>query len=161
MDNSEKSNTMESNADGAKRTKRPKRTPLGTRNVLIATERKGFVRRYVNDVDDRIERAKAAGYTPVTTHSDASDPRAGSDSRMGAISSKSVGGGVRAVLMEIPEKFYQEDQAAKQEQVDRSEEGLSRQKGIDGQQYGGVYGKVKVSRRGKTRDMGAESGEPD
>ena len=152
---------MEQQEDSAKRTKRPKRTPLGTRNVLIAGERKGFVRRWINDVDDRLQRAKDAGYTAVLGHGKTSDPRAGDGSQVGSVTSKSVGGGVRAVLMEIPEKFYREDQAAKQRQVDASEEGLSRQHSVRGNQYGGVYGKVKLSSRGKSKEMEATEGAPE
>ena len=143
---------------GAKRANRPKRTPLGTRNVLTAEPREGFVRRWINDVDDRIERAKAAGYSPVQTPTEVGDPKAGADSQMGSVVAKSVGGGTRAILMEIPKDYYDEDQAAKQANVDRTEEGLSRQKGIKGEQLGHVYGSVKVSRRGQTRDMGATEG---
>lgn len=137
---------------GAERANRPKRTPLGLRNVLNAEKREGFVRRYFNDVDDRIERAKAAGYTPVLVESDASDPNMG-PSQMGTVSAKSVGGGVRAVLMEIPEEFYQEDQAAKQARVDATETGL-RPQNIKGSQYGGNYGGVEVTRKGRTKTIG-------
>lgn len=149
------------NREGAQRANRPKRTPLGMRNVLAADQRDGFVRRWVNDVDGRIERAKEAGYAPVLKPADAADPRAGASSQVGSAVDKNVGGGVRAVLMEIPREFYEEDKAAKQAIVDRSEAGLARQSGIKGQQYGGVYGKVNLSRRGKNVDMGAAEGDPE
>lgn len=145
----------------AQRANRPKRTPLGMRNVLTAEARPGYVRRWVNDVDDRLERAKAAGYAPVLTPTQVGDPRAGADSQMGSLVAKQVGGGTRAVLMEIPDEYYREDQEAKQARVNRTEEGLSRQPGIKGQQYGGVYGNVKLSRRGETREMDASVGEPE
>lgn len=146
---------------GTQRANRPKRVPLGMRNVLAADQRQGFVRRWFNDTDDRLERAKAAGWTSVLKPADAADPRAGADSQMGSIVAKSVGGGVRGVLMEIPKDFYDEDKAAKEARIDRTEQGLSRQPGIKGQQYGGVYGKVNLSRRGKSQDMDATVGEPE
>ena len=40
-------------------------------------------------------------------------------------------------------------------------EGLSRQKGVKGQQYGGVYGSVKVGRQGATKTLDASTGESD
>lgn len=143
-------------ADSAQRADRPKRTPLGIRNVLTAELRPGFVRRWVNDVDDRLSRAKEAGYTPVLKPTQTSDPRAGADSQIGTPVAKSVGGGTRAVLMEIPEGFYREDQEAKQHRVDATESGLRRQPGIKGQQYGGTYGKVEITRKGETTTMHAE-----
>lgn len=147
-------NTMK--IESAQRANRPKRTPLGIRNVLTAEQRPGFVRRWVNDVDDRLSRAKEAGYSPVLKPADTSDPRAGADSQMASAVAKSVGGGTRAVLMEIPEEFYREDQTAKQRAVDATESGLRRQPGIKGQQYGGTYGKVEITRKGKTETMEAE-----
>lgn len=137
----------------AERANRPKRTPLGTRNVLTAEPREGYVRRYFNDVEDRIAKAKAAGYTPVMGLADTSDERAGTDSQMGSVVAKSVGGGVRAVLMEIPEEFYREDQEAKQREVDATESGL-RPQALNGSQYGRNYGGVKITRQGKTQTVG-------
>lgn len=144
---------------GAQRANRPKRVPLGMRNVLAAEKRQGYVRRWFNDVDDRLSRAKDAGWTPVLTDADAADPRAGSGSQMGSVVAKSVGGGVRGVLMEIPQEFYDEDKAAKEARIARTEQGLSRQPGIKGHQYGGVYGNVRVDSRGKSLDMDATVGD--
>lgn len=126
---------------------RPKRTPLGLRNVLTAETRDGYVRRWFNDTDDRIERAKEAGYTEVIKSSaKVGDEMAGADSQMGSLVSKSVGGGMRAVLMEIPEEFYREDQEAKQERVDAREAGLRPRSDVKGKQYGGFYGDSKIKR---------------
>lgn len=152
---------MKPDQSGAQRANRPKRTPLGTRNVLTAEQRPGFVRRWVNDVDDRLERAKDAGYTSVLKPTEVGDPKAGADSQMGTIVAKSVGGGTRAVLMEIPEQFYREDQDAKARRVDATEQGLKRQPGVKGKQYGGVYGSATITRGGKTSELDAESGAPE
>ena len=42
-----------------------KRIPLGSRNILTAPKRPGFVRRFVNDKGDRITAFKDAGWNPV------------------------------------------------------------------------------------------------
>jgi len=39
-----------------------KRIPLGTRNILTAPKKPGFVRRFVNDKGDRIQSFKDAGW---------------------------------------------------------------------------------------------------
>lgn len=101
---------------------RPSRVPLGTRNVLTAPQRPGFVRRFVNDRDDRVKRFLEAGYTIVSDSSiEVGDPAAGKDSPVGSPVSKAVGGGVRAVLMEIPEDWFREDQALKHKTTDELE----------------------------------------
>lgn len=152
---------MSPNREGAQRANRPKRTPLGMRNVLAAEQREGYVRRWVNDVDDRLLRAEAAGYKTVLKPADLSDPKAGAGTQVGSAVAKSVGAGVRAVLMEIPREFYEEDQAAKQRNVDRREAGIGRQQGVKGQQYGGVYGEVKIRSKGRQVDLESSQGEPE
>lgn len=103
-------------------TNRAKRTPVGTRNVLSAKGRPGFVQRWVNDVDDRLSIFQDAGYTFVLREdANTSDSRAQDPSQMGASVKKSVGNGVTAYLMEIPEDFYKEDQILKQQRNDEIE----------------------------------------
>ena len=110
--------------------KRPKRVPLGTRNVLKYPERPGYRRRVVNDVEDRVQRFKEAGYEIVQRKNlPSGDPRAGDASQMGMPVSKSVGNGVKGVLMEIPEDWYLEDQKAKQEKLLAAEAAMKQSKG--------------------------------
>lgn len=110
--------------------KRPKRVPLGTRNVLKYPERKGYIRRVVNDVEDRIQRFKQAGYEIVQKKDlPSGDPRAGDASQMGMPVSKNVGNGVKGVLMEIPEEWYIEDQKAKQDKLLAQEAAMKQNKG--------------------------------
>lgn len=136
-------------AASTQRANRPQRTPLGRRNVLTASARKGYQRRWVNDTDDRLLRAQEAGYTFVQDPTaNTSDQVAGDPAQMGSATSKSVGKGVRAYLMEIPEDFYREDQAAKQKDVDASEAGL-RAKTDEGQ-YGAVELGEGMSRKRRT-----------
>ncbi len=140
------------------RADRPQRTPLGTRKRLTCEQRPGDVRRWVNDEPGRVERFKAAGYETVTDDLKVGDPRADTSTQMGSAVTADGGGGVRMVLMEIPEGFYREDQAAKQQHVDRSEDGL-RPQGIKGKQYGGLHGSLKITRRGETRTLEADGSE--
>jgi len=110
--------------------KRPKRVPLGTRNVLKYPKRPGYVRRVVNDVEDRIQRFKEAGYEIVQKKDlPSGDPRAGDASQMGMPVSKSVGNGVKGVLMEIPEEWYKEDQKRKQDKIKADEMAMKQSKG--------------------------------
>jgi hypothetical protein len=123
----------------AERTNRPKRIPLGTRNVLTAPKREGYVRRFVNDDGDRIKTFEAAGYSVVRGDVEVGDPKAGKDTPTGSVVEKSVGSGNRAVLMEIKKEWYDEDQKAKQDRIDESERDMKRQLNTQRQgSYGGV-----------------------
>lgn len=103
---------------------RPKRTPIGSRNILTTDQRSGFVRRWVNDEPGRVEMFKEAGYE-VVGKTDVGDPRAGSDSNVGSsVTRKSVGGGQHAVLMEISEEYYKEDLEAKEQAIKSKEKTL-------------------------------------
>ena len=113
-----------------------KRVPLGTRNVLTAPKNPGFVRRFVNDRGDRIESFKAAGWNAVDEDVQVGDPKVGRASSLGSLVNPSVGGGDRAVLMEIPEDLYNEDRAASQASITKVENEIKRntlgQDGLDG-----------------------------
>jgi hypothetical protein len=121
---------------------RPKRIPLGTRNVLVAPERKGYVRRFVNDVPGRIESFEAAGYAVVKEDIEVGDPKIGKSLDPGSPVSKSVGGGTRAVLMEIKEEWYEEDQQAKLNKITQAENDMKRSLNTPRE---GTYGKVDIS----------------
>jgi hypothetical protein len=109
--------------EGQSRAERPKRVPLHRQNIISASTKEGYVRRMVNDTDDRIERFKKAGWTPVEGEQ-IGDPHAADPSSMGSMSTKSVGAGMKAVLMEIPEEHYNEDQNDKQQKVNALEEAM-------------------------------------
>ena len=113
-----------------------KRVPLGTRNILTAPKNPGFVRRFVNDRGDRIESFKAAGWNAVDEAVQVGDPKVGRASSLGSLVNPSVGGGDRAVLMEIPEDLYNEDRAASQASITKVENEIKRntlgQDGLDG-----------------------------
>lgn len=130
---------------------RPKRTPLGERNLLtVGNKRQGFRQRWINDVDDRIARAEAAGYTAVMRPTQVGDPKAGAATQVGDIVRRPVGGGITAVLMEIPDEYYQEDQAAKEAKVKDTERSL-----LSEAKEGEFYGEgVRVGKSlGKARPL--------
>jgi len=120
---------------------RPIRVPLGTRNVLTAPKRKGYVRRFVNDEKDRINQFEEAGYNIVHDDVQVGDPNAGQETQIGSITNKAVGAGTRAVLMEIKEEWYQEDQKAKQDRISVGENDMKRKLN---EKKAGHYGEVKI-----------------
>jgi hypothetical protein len=106
----------------AKRVNQRKR--VGGRSVLIAGKKKGYVRRFVNDVPGRIAEFEEAGWVVVSDGSRPADVRAGESHNIGSVVGKHVGNGTHAVLMEQTESFYNEDQAEKQNEVDLRAEGM-------------------------------------
>ncbi|MEA2038868.1 MAG: hypothetical protein U9N82_03440 [Thermodesulfobacteriota bacterium] len=134
---------MEKKIDGRTkqaRADRPVRVPIGTRNKLRYPERKGYVRRVVSDADDRIEMFQNAGWKVVEGKDPGGDPGVGDASQLTMTTSKPVGGGITGVLMEIPESFYEEDQAVKQKRIDRIEDSMRGDGKTEGQ-----YGKVEIA----------------
>lgn len=106
-------------------TNRPKRTPIAQRNILtVANKRDGFKQRWVNDVDGRIQMFEEAGYTSVQRPTEVGDPQAGASTQVDRVVRKPVGGGITAVLMEIPEEYYAEDQQAKEAKIKHAEQSL-------------------------------------
>lgn len=126
-----------SDKDATRAKDRPKRIPIGTRQVLAARERPGFHRRWVNDVGDRIQQFIDAGYTTVSGEvNNTSDDSAQTPSKLGNTVRRMVGENVYAVLMEIPQEFYDEDQTLKQERVDEVEASYDPNRQITERGYG-------------------------
>lgn len=119
-----------------------KRIPLGTSHRLaVSNEIPGFKTRLVNDTPGRIARFMDAGYEPVSTdEATIGTSRANVGSPEGSINRIDVGGGLHAVLMKIPNEFYEEDQAAKMKRVDASEDTLKKPA------LEGGYGSVTITR---------------
>jgi hypothetical protein len=109
---------------------RARRVPFGTQVQKLAyAQRAGFHRHWFNDVPDRIRRAKEAGYEHVLGHDGKPVKR--------VVGVREGGGGMEAYLMEIPQEWFEEDQAAKQQVVDQSDDALKHgaiagQPGVDG-----------------------------
>jgi len=119
-----------------------KRIPLGTRNVLTAPKKPGFERRFINDVGDRVQTFKDAGWNIVDDGSKIGDDKAGKASLMGSLANPSVGGGQRGVLVEIPEELYKADRAESQAKISQVENELRRNTRADGSKES--YGEVKI-----------------
>ena len=102
-------------------TKRPERVPLVSRNILTAPQRHGYVRRFVNNEPGRINGFKAAGYEIVQGDAQIGDPKIGKGLLPGSAVAMPVGGGQNAVLMEIKQEYYDEDQKVKQDKITREE----------------------------------------
>lgn len=125
---------------------RPDRVPLHDqpRDLLTVKHKKeGMVYRWFNDVENRVEKAKRAGWEIVTNE----DLRIGersvdesTHSGTGPISKK-VGLGVVAYLMQIPQEYYEEDQASKQAEI-TEKEATMRSDALSER-----YGKLEIGRK--------------
>lgn len=120
-----------------------KRVPLKTRNVLTAPQRPGFVRRFVNNKGDRVQRFKEAGYLIVEDEIQVGDPKIGRSSQLGSDVRPHVGGGMQAVLMEIPEEYYKEDFKAAQNKISQVENEIRRTP--NSQKTDGLTGQIEIS----------------
>lgn len=133
------------NASGSeKKVEQPrKRIPLGSRNILTAPQKAGFVRRFVNDTGDRVQMFKDAGWNAVDDGSPVGDAKIGRPTSMGSSSNPHVGGGTRAVLMEIPEEIYAADRAESQAKISEVENQIRRNSKGEGKD--GLSGCVTIS----------------
>lgn len=123
--------------------RRVRRTPInGRRNVLtVAGKDPNFEYRFVNDTGDRVASYVEDGWETVDAKDvRIGDKRIGAPSEQGSIAEASVGLGDTAILMRIPKEYYEEDQAAKQAYVNRTEEAM-RERALDG-----TYGELKITR---------------
>mgnify|MGYP000385491313 CR=1 FL=1 len=120
---------------------RVKRVPVGSRNRLeVIGKSPDYVYRIVNDVDDRVELFKAAGYEVVSiSEARMASQRVGQGTPTGSVAEMPVGNGVNGVLMKIPKEWYEEDQAAKAARIDEAERSIKKPD-IDGS-----YGEIKIS----------------
>ena len=95
-----------SQVEDARARRERRRADIGTEDMkLAAPKREGFTRRWVNDVVGRVDNFTANGWDVVQTD--------GTEARH-------VGGQknpLKAVLMEIPDEFYAEDQKKKTAKV--------------------------------------------
>lgn len=108
---------------------RPKRTPINSRNVLtVKGKEPGYEYRIVNDLGDRVEMFKDAGWELVDNKDvTVGDRRIERTSAEGSKAQVSVGGGTKAFVMRIPKEYYDEDQKAKQDQIDALEQSMKNQ----------------------------------
>jgi hypothetical protein len=117
---------------GPNKAKRTERTILGgMKQKLNAPERKGFHRRWFNDNGTRIHDAQSAGYEFVTDDQGKTTSDSTSTRIMQVVGTKEDGSPLHAYLMEKPQKFYDQDQAIKQKEVDVVDDAI-RKGGIAG-----------------------------
>jgi len=130
-----------------KNTEKSERIPVHMQDRMKYEERPGYKRRVVNDVQDgnRIKIFQKAGWTIVEQPNQDLATDSMKESSMGTAVKRAVGGGVTGILMEIPKKFFNEDQKLKQKRVDRKEEELKRRKSNEPDSEM-MYGEVKIQR---------------
>lgn len=124
---------------------RPTRIPMHEQKrdrLTVVGANPKYHYRIVNDVDDRVERLKIAGYDIAEEKVGVGDVGVENNNiSLGSGARMHVGKGVKAVLMKIPKEIYQEDQRAKQREVDKKESSIKRKinSGEDG-----TYGEVEI-----------------
>jgi hypothetical protein len=123
--------------------RRVRRTPVTGRNRLsVRGKDPDFVYRIVNDTEDRVQTLQEAGYVFEESNEVVlGGERVDDTSSLGRVKHVSVGGGVKAVLMKQRKDWYEEDQAAKQEYVKKTEDAMRPDPNDGG------YGKVGITRR--------------
>ena len=120
---------------------RPKRTPVsGHRNILtVANKDPNYEYRWVLDSPGRLEAFKEGGYEVVTKDMEVGDSTVDKGSQLGSAVTM-VRGTSTLVLMRIPREWYDEDQKAKQEEIDALEATMKSPESAD-------YGKVGIGRK--------------
>ncbi len=118
---------------GQKTSNRCERMPLGTIQQKLTTHDipKGKKARWVNDVGDRVQAALNGGYDflndpKVKVGDDVEDgnDNIGSSHISKSVGTKEDGSAMTAYLMVIDEKLYNQDQAAKQAELDKVDEAI-------------------------------------
>lgn len=126
---------------------RPKRVPMHEQKRDRLTVIGGdptMHYRIVNDVDDRIERLKIAGYEIAEEKVGIGDLGVeNTNISLGSGARMHVGKGVKAVLMKIPKEIYKADQDAKQREITKNEASIKRKLNSKDD---GTYGDVEISK---------------
>lgn len=106
---------------------RAERVPLGSKQPkLKASNRPGFVRRWINDDKGRIQQALQGGYEFVRKDGEARKTDNMAEVISQVVGAKDGGGPLTAYLMEIRAEWYAEDQATKGKELDAIEDQLRR-----------------------------------
>ena len=116
---------------------RRERIPMGGLNLqLLASERPGFQRRWCAKRGTRLQKFLDAGYDYVKDEKNVDEAGDGMGARISKIS-----GDEMLYLMEIPLKWYNEDQAAKNKKRDEIDKTLRRGRiqGATAQDTGAFY----------------------
>lgn len=120
-------------AENREETGRSTRVPLGVaRSKLSVPKRPGYVRRWVNDSEGRLQMAEQGGYQFATDQElqigapDIDNENRDLGARISRVVDKTTG--QKAYLMEIKEDFYREDQAAKVKKVEEVDQRIKKGK---------------------------------
>lgn len=133
--------------DDSRAKQRPERIPLAKQRIIGFDQRDGYVRRFVNDVPGRIASFIRAGWTIVSENGDKShDGLAHVETQLGSAVQRVVNKGINAearvaILMEIPKDLFDEDQAAKQDAIDKKEASFDHEGLLKAAQ---MYGRVNI-----------------
>lgn len=128
------------------RVQRVRRTPInGTRDVLTVSDKDpDFHYRFVNDTGDRVARFNELGYEVVTDPKHKlGDRRVAQAGPEGSARTVRGGDGMNTVLMRQRKEWYDEDQAAKQSDIDEVEKAMKNE-ALAGD---GRYGKLEIGRK--------------
>ena len=131
---------------------RPKRTPLGSRNVLAVPDRPGYHRVWVSDsasIRPSIAAYEEAGYTFVKDPMKVGDNYANSGNPIVSAVSRPGGKGVTLYLMEILNEYHAEDQKLQEEKIRQKEKDM-----FDPRSIASGYGKVQ--RKDNTSESSGE-----
>jgi hypothetical protein len=114
----------------------------GNRDILtVRGKEPGFEYRWVLNLGNRISKFERGGWEVVTHEVSVGDARAAVPTSMGANTIVATSGGERElILMRIPEKYYKEDQDAKEQELLAVEASM-------GKNVEGKYGEVAISRK--------------
>jgi hypothetical protein len=120
--------------------RRVKRGPVEGKNKLtVRNQDPNYVYRIVNDTEDRISDFLERGWEfAIEESARVGDTRVDETSKLGTARAISVGGGMKAYLLKIKKEWYDEDQAAKQAYVKKTEEAMRPNSNE------GTYGKIDV-----------------
>lgn len=98
---------------------RPERIPLDEQSTIGIAQEAGYAYRLVNDIGNRIERFKQAGWEIVDGSSETEHRRVQKPSKIGYAASQSVGGGLEGYYMRIPIEWWKESQIKKREKLNK------------------------------------------
>lgn len=125
------------------RKERKKRVPVsGPRDILsVPNQDPNYVYRWVRDEANRINRFKDGGYEVVTADLEVGQPAVDRNTKLGS-SITQTRGTVTLVLMRIPKEWYDEDQVAKQDEIDALEATMKKSAEANKD-----YGTLKITRK--------------
>lgn len=121
------------------------RVPVGgRRNITTVNDTpSGYVDRWVNDLNGRLGTYKKAAYEHVEQAA-IGDPNVDGTHATAGVVSKDMGQGVTAYLMRQRADYFKEDQVAKQQVVDATEDSIRRD--VKDKLKDGHYGSVVIDR---------------